>query len=122
MQENPFDDYPFPDLDNFDPNAPVPLHECCICLAQPVKAIVRIENESFPFCAGCDYRAMLLQRGQTANWPALRIEGGTSTYAVSGGAQAYVLTALQGTDDRVVELLSALDEYEASRSAGEDVA
>lgn len=100
------------DIDDFDPDASVPLDECCICLGQPVTVVVSIESEQFPFCAGCDYRAALLQRGQAASWPALRIEGITGTYALDGDAQAYVLSALQGTDDRVVELLDALDEYE----------
>lgn len=112
--QNPFDDFPAID-DGFDPDGPVPLHECCVCLGQPVKAILSIETERFPFCEECEHRSTLLQRGQRLHWPAVRIDGRTGKYSLENSAQAYVFTAIQGTDERVVELLDALDEYEQSQ-------
>lgn len=115
--QNPFDDFPMPDLDTFDPEGPVPLHECCICLGQPVNAIIAIEAVQFPFCKNCEHRSTLLQRGQRLCWPAVRIAGVTGKYSLDNSAQAYVLTAIQGTDERVIELLDALDEYEQREAA-----
>lgn len=101
--QNPFDDF-----DDFDENGAFPLNECCICLEKPVVAIVAIQSEQYPFCGQHDHRSTFLNRGQEYRWPALRIPG---TYAVSGDAQAYALTALQGSDERVLELLEALEEH-----------
>jgi hypothetical protein len=95
-------------LDEFDLDAHIPLNECCVCLSEDVKQIVAIETERFPFSGAHDHRSTFLKRGQEYRWPALRIPG---TYAVSGDAQAYVLTAIQGNDERVMALLDALDEH-----------
>lgn len=111
MQENPFDDYP----GGFTPPIKLALDECCICGAQPVAQTVHIQTEYYPFCAGCEHRATFLQRGQQHNWPALRVEGLTGTYALTGDVQTWAITALVGTDERVVELLDALDEYEKAQ-------
>jgi len=113
--QNPFDDYPMPALDDFDPNAPVPLHECCICLGQPVVAIIHIETEHYPFCKDCEHRSTLLQHGQRHHWPAVRIDGRTGKYSLDNTAQAYVLTVIQGTDERVIELIDALGEWESAQ-------
>lgn len=99
-------------LDDFDPEAPIPLDRCCACLRKPVKTLVDIQTEHYPFCAGCEHRASLLSRGKKHGWPALRIDGVTGKYALGNDAQAYVLTATSGTGERVVELIDALDEYE----------
>lgn len=95
----------------------LPLDECCICGEQPVTALIRIDQEPFPFCGKCDHRSAFLQRGQALKWPDLRIEGVTGDYAMDGSPQAYALTVLQGTDERVCELLDALDEYESQAKA-----
>lgn len=100
------EDYPCPSI--------MPLDECCICLEQPVMVLVRIEQESFPFCGKCELRSTFLQRGQLRGWPALRIEGITGKYAIDDTPQGWVFTSLFGTNERIIELLDALDEHEES--------
>jgi len=83
----------------------IPKDVCCICGEQPVKCL---DEFGYPFCAGCDHRYHLLQIGRQYSWPALRYDG----YALDGDMQAYLLTVICGTDERVFALLEALGELE----------
>lgn len=86
--------------------------ECCKCGCEEIALNVYLKPHTYPFCHGCENRGSLLSRGKERGWPALRIEGVTGTYALDSDWEAYFLTAICGTDERVVELLDALDAYE----------
>lgn len=93
----------------------VPLDECCKCAEPDVVITAYIKPHSYPFCPECEPRGQLLQEGRGQGWPALRIEGRTGTYALDSDWEAYFLTAICGTNERVVELLDALDELKAQQ-------
>lgn len=103
---NPFDFLEIEDL---------PEDECCMCAEPEVAANVRIGTQTYAFCTPHEHRCQFLQRGQSRDWPALRTEGVTGTYALDSDWEAWFLTAMCGTDERVVELLDALDEYEEAQ-------
>lgn len=94
----------------------VPLDECCKCAAPEVAITVYLKPHAYPFCHECEPRGHLLQLGKERGWPALRIEGVTGTYALDSDWQAWFLTAICGTNERVIELLDALDEWEESHA------
>lgn len=93
----------------------VPLDECCKCAEPDVAISVYIKPHTYPFCHECEPRGQLLQTGKEQNWPYLRIEGITGTYALDSDWEAYFLTAICGTNERVIELLDALDELKAQQ-------
>ena len=94
----------------------VPTQECCKCTQDDIAIRVALPPQTYAFCRDCEYRGALLRRGKAAGWPALRIQGITGTYALDSDWEAWFLTAICGTDERVVELLDALDEWEASHA------
>lgn len=83
--------------------------ECSVCGSYEV---VVTDDFGYPFCAQHDHRGFLLIRGRKNGWPALRIVDTTGTYAIDSDWQAYILSAFFGTDERVLALLEALNEYE----------
>lgn len=85
----------------------IPEDECCICCLDEV---VITDPFGYPFCQQHEGRATFLAWGRAHNWPDLRIEGLTGTYAIEGDVSAYLLTCFCGTDERVAELLDALYE------------
>lgn len=84
-------------------------NRCALCSKKRLVVRVTLSGQVYGFCAAHEHRGMLMQRGQQRHWPALRIVGMTGTYALDSDWEAYLLTALCGTDDRVIELLDALD-------------
>lgn len=96
----------------------VPSDECCKCAEPEVAVSVQIGDQVYAFCSAHDCRGLFLQRGKSACWPALRIQGTTGTYAIDSDVGAWMLTALCGTDERIVELLDALDAQEELEKAG----
>lgn len=103
MSSNPFDFLEVEDL---------PDNRCCLCSKKRLVVRVAIDRQVYAFCHLHEHRGQFLQRGKAARWPALRIEGVTGTYALDSDPGAYCLTAICGTDERVVELMDALDELE----------
>jgi len=116
-------------LDDDMPNSE---DECCKC-GKPMRSAeeaaefpeeeseeemfsVQLKTTTYLFCSAHELRGMFLQRGLAHNWPALRIEGVTGRYAIDHDWEAWMLTAICGTDERVVELLDALDEYELEKA------
>lgn len=88
---------------------------CCLCSKKRLVVRVTIDRQTYGFCPVHEHRGTLLERGQVRNWPSLRIEGVTGTYAMDSDCEAWLLTAISGTDERVVELLDALDEHEETQ-------
>lgn len=82
--------------------------ECCVCGSYKVSVVAPF---GYPFCGGHSHRAMLIQGGYDYHWPALHIEGITGTYALEGDQEAWLFNAFCATDERIVELLDALEEY-----------
>lgn len=87
-----------PDTSLLDPD------ECCIC-CEPMKYM---DPFGYPFCGQCDHRYELLRLGRALNWPALRNNG----YAIDNDMQAYLLSMICGTDERVFALIEALGDLE----------
>ena len=90
---------------------------CQLCSRKRLVVRVTIDRQPYAFCHQHEHRGLFLQRGQANGWPALRIEGVTGIYAIDSDVGAYFLTAICGTDERVVELLDALDEYEQKKAS-----
>ena len=90
----------------------IPKRECCICLSRDVTIT---DPFGYPFCAQHEYRAQFLAWGRAHNWPDLRIEGITGTYAIEGDVSAYLLTVFCGTDERIAELMDALYELDQAQ-------
>lgn len=90
---------------------------CQMCSKKRLVVRVTIDRQTYAFCHQHEHRGLFLQRGQANGWPALRIEGVTGTYAIDSDIGAYFLTAICGTDERVVELLDALDDEEQKKAS-----
>lgn len=61
-----------------------------------------------PWCESCQYRGEFINWGYAHNWPALSY----GDYAIAEGQSYWMLTASLGTQDRVLALIVAIDEYE----------
>lgn len=100
-------------MDEYPNTSQIPEDECCICGSYDIACA---DPFGYPFCGEHDHRAELLKRGRKHNWPALRVVGKTCTYAIDNDVESYLLTVLCGTDDRVFELIEAIDEYEENQA------
>lgn len=95
--------------DEYPDTRDIPEDECCICGSYDVKIL---DPFGYPFCEQHEHRAWFIARGRQNDWPALRIVGKTGTYAIPDGVEDWLIDAFAATDERIVELLDALDEYE----------
>jgi hypothetical protein len=84
--------------------------ECCICGG----SVSAIDPFGYPFCAEDIDRAEFLSLGRQHHWPALDTP---QHYSIDHSLQAWLLTALAGTQERVIALLDALDEYTAEKES-----
>lgn len=62
------------------------------------------------WCERCDYRAEFLQWGYAHDWPAVSYQDDEAAFSLDAGMFFWIVTALYGTDDRVLALFSAIEE------------
>ena len=66
------------------------------------------------WCERCDYRAEFLQWGYAHGWPALAYRDDEEAYSIEAGMFFWIVTALYGTDDRVLALYTAIETQQSA--------
>lgn len=97
--------------DGYPDTSKIPEDECCMCGSYEITVT---DPFGYPFCEHHEQQADFLAKGRANNWPALQINGITGKYAIDNDLEAWLFNAFFATDERIVELLDALDEYEVS--------
>lgn len=88
----------------------IPQNKCCICGHS--RGLAVRDPLGYPFCGAHNHRAYLLSWGRSHHWPAIRTSREINNYALDQDMQAWLLTALFGTDERVFALIEASEEYD----------
>jgi hypothetical protein len=81
--------------------------ECCIC---GCREVAEIDPFGYPFCGADMHRARFLALGRAAGWPAIS----DGRYALDNSLQAWLLTAIVGTNVRVYALIGTMEDQVAS--------
>lgn len=84
--------------------------KCCICGHS--RGLSEIDPFGYPFCGQHNHRAYLLSWGRSHRWPALRTSRDSNNFALAQDLQAWLFTALLGTDERVFALIEATEDYD----------
>ncbi len=85
----------------------------CSCYADGTlctgSTVVVDEAVGLCWCERCDYRAEFLHWGYAHGWPALAYRDDEEAYSMEAGLFYWIVTALYGTDDRVLALFTLTD-------------